>query len=106
MRAGALRAKVTIQTPVEVTDAKGGLTLTSWTDAADVWAEIDPTSSRKYVNADQLEMLGYHTIRLRYTGILTPNCRLKNGTRIFYISSFVNTNNRNRELLLTCTEEM
>lgn len=106
MKAGALRSKVKIQTPIETTDAKGGLTLASWSDVAEVWAEIDPTSARRYVNADQLEMLGYHTIRLRYTPSFTPGCRIVCGTRIFYCNSMVNTNNRRRELILTCTEEM
>lgn len=106
MKSGALRSKVSIQKPVAASDSKGGTTVTNWVGVQDVWAEIDPTSSRRYVNADQLELLGYHTIRMRYTPKLTSSCRLVQDARVFYISSIVNTGNRDRELILTCTEEV
>lgn len=41
---GALRVRVTLQSPTRVADELGGAAI-AWTNAGDVWAEIDASSA-------------------------------------------------------------
>ena len=66
LAAGRLRHHVLLQRPVVTQDADGSM-VTTWTDVANVWAEIAPSSGREFIAAaaEQSEVKGRFTIRHR-----------------------------------------
>lgn len=102
MRAGRLRHRVKIQAPVSTQDEYGG-TAGSWTDVATVDAGIHPMSGRELLAAQAIQSSVTHEIAMRYRVVDATN-RILYGARIFNIKSVVNIDERNRDLVLLCTE--
>jgi SPP1 family predicted phage head-tail adaptor len=104
MNIGKMRHKITIEQKTEVSDGAGGYT-ESWISFATVWASVEPISGKEYYEAQQTQSEATHKIRIRYrTGIL-PSMRVNFKGRIFAITSPpINWEERNRELMLECTE--
>lgn len=66
---GAMRDRVTIQTPSEVRSPSGETTL-QWTTVATVWAQVEGLSARDLMQAQQANVLATHKVRIRFrTGI-------------------------------------
>jgi SPP1 family predicted phage head-tail adaptor len=107
MRAGALRHRVDIQQATEGTPDATGETLKTWSDwATDEPAEILPQQGREWYAAAQLHGELTHLVRIRYRADVDSTMRLKLGTRYLHIMAITNPKERNRELLLTCKEEV
>jgi len=105
MQIGRLRHKVTIQNPVRVADGKGGETET-WTDAANVWAEIAPISSRERFYASQIDAEHTHKVIMRHTAALTSESRLLHDGRVLHVAGAPrNVDERNIMLEVWCKEE-
>ena len=109
VRAGALRNRVTIQTVSESTsaDAYGGRAKT-WSAEFDAWAEIVPQSGREFYRAQQVVSDMTHLLRIRYRPdvTFTPDNRITFGSRIFNIVSALELDERHREWMVTCLEEV
>jgi SPP1 family predicted phage head-tail adaptor len=103
MEAGALRHKVIIQQPAEVTNSLGEITV-SWSTFAIVWAEILPLSGREYWSSKQVNSEVTGKIRIRYKSGITPKMRVKYGTRIFNIEAVMNYQEKNIETVLLVKE--
>ncbi len=105
MRAGRLRHHVEVQQATETQDEYGGMTLV-WETIEQRTASIRPMGGRELFEAQQVVATASHEVRMRYTSTITPQLRLLFGTRIFEIGQVINVDERNRELVLLCTEKV
>jgi SPP1 family predicted phage head-tail adaptor len=104
MEAGKLRHRLSIFTPTESADGRGGFTRT-WTDSDEkAWCSIEPMSSAETFFAGQVRAGLTHKITTRYTATITPDAQLRLGTRRFEVAGVRNVEERNRKLELVCKE--
>lgn len=104
MRAGSLRHWITIEQPG---GPDGSGQPGPWTEFASMHAEIDPYVPRKAGEVIQNKMLQTpltNRVHIRYIDGITPNMRIKFGTRIMKIDMIADALNLHRELELFCTE--
>lgn len=102
--AGTLTHRITLQSRSELSDGMGGVTET-WTDQATTWAEIDPPKSREFYGAGQVQTEIVTRIRIRYRPNVSHAWRVKFGTRYFNITSIVNPDECNQELIIMGRED-
>jgi len=105
MEAGMLNKRITLQYQTKVSNNMGGF-VTSWVDAATIWAAIWPVSASEQVQSMQPTMTISHRIRIRYRSILRASWRIKFGLRYFNIVSIINQNEKNELLDLMCKESV
>ena len=105
MSAGRRDKRVTIQRQVTTQDSAGQVN-NSWSVTATVWASIAPVTAREFFVASGERAEVTHRIGLVYGPTVVPRDRIVYGSRIFDIRSVLNTDERNRELLLMCTEHV
>lgn len=103
MQAGKLRHRVTIEQRTQTFDANGSPTDT-WTAFATVWASVEPLSGRELLNAEQIQPVVSHRVRLRYLSGVQPEMRVLHDSRALNIESVINKEERNIELELLCSE--
>ena len=103
MRVGDLRHRVTLQYATRVADGMGGATVT-WTDVAEVWAAVWPTSASSRIAADQEASEITHRVRMRYRPDMRASWRLKFGSRYLTVLGMVNPNEKGTMLDLLCKE--
>ena len=101
---GAMRHKVEIQKPVDVSDALGGRS-TTWTKVVKVWAAVAPSGSQESLINDQQQHVTSHTVTIRHRTDVLPKWRILFRTRELEIDSVHNNNERDRFLNLTCLEK-
>jgi SPP1 family predicted phage head-tail adaptor len=99
----SLRHKVTLQTKTLTTDGQGGSTAT-WSDVTTLWCAIEPTKGYERYQAMQMQTPITHKITTRYAASVTTACRLKFGDRIFNVVEVINTEERNRFLIIKALE--
>jgi SPP1 family predicted phage head-tail adaptor len=108
MRSGDLRKRITIQLRGTTTDTFGQQT-TTWSDLFTTWAEIQALSARELFAAQAVQSEVTHSITVRYRiEFALPKkvaaMRAIYGARIFNISGAVNTDERNRQIVMQATE--
>jgi SPP1 family predicted phage head-tail adaptor len=103
LRAGLLRHKIEIQNKVVTRDSMGGEVVT-WVAFAHAWASIEPLSGREYFAARQIQASITHKMKMRYQSGIMPYHQIGWGERFFNIDAVMNTEERNKELVLFCTE--
>jgi SPP1 family predicted phage head-tail adaptor len=104
VRAGQLRHRVTLQSPVVSTNSLGEEIIASWADEATVPASIEPLSVREYFAAHQLAMATSHLVRLRARPEVKPKWRVLFGTRTFDVEGIRHVDERGIETQLLCRE--
>lgn len=108
-RAGDFRHLVTLQKPdpTSVRDAVGER-VTQWIDVADVYANVEPLSSRERFIAAQNQASISHTVTIFYGSAIadiTSSWRVKFGNRYLPLSGDpVNPEERNVIFQLPCVE--
>ena len=110
-KSGDMRHKVDIQVPVVTTGEIGGEVKTWQTVAADVFAQITPTSGAERMAAAAIQSSVSHTIMIRWRPVLSDpkvvaTMRIVYGTRIFNIHDSENMEERNRIIVLSASEGM
>jgi len=103
IRAGRLRHYVTVQQATETQDTDGGV-IQTWATYGYTYAEISPKSGSEDFAAAGINASVVHEIRIRYLKGLVPKMRIVHGDRTFEIVGVVNWGERDREMLLNCTE--
>lgn len=108
MRSGDLRKRVTFQVRNTVSDTFGQQS-TVWTDLFTTWASIEGLSARELFAAQSVQSEVTHAITVRYRPeFALPRAvaamRVLYGSRVFNISGAVNTNERNREIVMQAAE--
>lgn len=110
MRSGDLRKRVTFQLRGSTADTYGQQT-TTWTDLFTTWAEIAALSARELFAAQAVQSEVTHAITTRYRSELALPRKvaamraLYNG-RIFNITGAINTDERNREIVMQASESL
>jgi len=103
MRAGPLRHRITWQMPISTTNARGEKTK-DWADYCSVWAHIQPTSGRDFLDVHQTESETTATITQRYVPGMTADMRGKYGNRYYEIVHIINVEERNEMLQILVRE--
>lgn len=100
--AGILRHRVTIEAATDARNTLGETTQT-WSPLVDRWASIEAVSYSEQQQQGQTSGTITHEVRMRYVPGLTGKMRLRWGSRLLYVSSLIEKNNR-EEHLLSCEE--
>jgi SPP1 family predicted phage head-tail adaptor len=103
MRAGNLRHRITVQSPVSTTNAHGGVDFT-WATLATVWASLSPESGKEQQDGKQQVAQTTYKVTMRYLTGLTTQCRIVFGTQVLNISSALDVDKRHKEWDLVCIE--
>jgi SPP1 family predicted phage head-tail adaptor len=105
MRAGQLRHRVTLESPVASLDAYRQESR-SWATVGTYWAFVRSPEGREAVIARQLRADVTHVVTMRYLGSTTLNaeCRLVFRGRTLNILSVLNVDERRRTYELHCQE--
>lgn len=106
--AGRLNRRIIIQQRAVTQDSSGGQVET-WTAVATVWSAIEPLTARELMAAQAVQSEVSHSITIRWQAAFAdPKAvaamRAVYGARIFNIAGSMNTEERNRELILTASE--
>lgn len=108
MQAGHLRQRVTLQNKSVTRDAYGD-EIVNWTDAATVWASVEPLRGREFYEARQEHADVTTRIRLRFRRSIDTHMRVSwtdevGGVHLFDIEGVQHIHERKRETHLMCTE--
>jgi len=105
IESGKLRHKVSVQRLNRI-DAGGGSYNVEWETFASPYAWIKPLSGTESLFGMQLEDTITHDIIIRYKAsrTITPENRIKFGSRLFNIRSVINVEERNRWLQIRAEE--
>lgn len=101
MLAGQMRRKVTIQSRSVAIDAVGGQAVT-WTDVCTLWAQVQPTGGKEITVGGALRAESIFTVTTRYYAGIVPKMRILFEGQIFEIVNINDTDQRHRELVMTC----
>jgi SPP1 family predicted phage head-tail adaptor len=106
VRAGQIRHRVTIQTVTETQDTQGGVTR-SWAEAVKRWARITPIAGGETVLAGRAQSTTRFEVQIRsYTSLDTTDYRILFGTRVLNIENIRDLDERGREQILECREDL
>ena len=103
MRAGLRRHRITFQRPISATHARGDKTK-SGVDYRTVWARINTTSGRDFLDVHQTESETTATITCCYIVGVKPYMRIKFEGRYFEIVHIINSDERSRDLQILVRE--
>lgn len=108
IRAGILRRRLTVQQRTTAQDSSGGQ-LTTWSDVATVWGDIQPLTGRELVTAQAVSTEVSHQITIRWQpAFASPKSvaamRVSYAGRLFNIHAAINEDERNRTLTLMASE--
>ena len=105
LNSGALRHRLTLQTPVR-TENEGGAAVITWTNVADVFAGIVPDAGREMAAADGTTARVTHEILIRYRAGVLPAMRLVGEGRVFEIHAVLDVEDRRQWLKCLCEERL
>lgn len=100
---GRMRHKVKLQSATATRDAGGGVS-ESWTTAKELWADIRPVSGAEKYRQGKVQETLTHEITIRHRTGIDTNYRIQYESRNFNIKSIRNIDERDRFLVLLCTE--
>lgn len=97
IKAGDLRHRIVIESPMPESDGAGGATVT-WTAVVEVWAAVWSRGvGEKFVH-DRVSGSATHDIWLRFRDDVKPKMRMRFGTRTFDILGAIDVDDRKRWL--------
>jgi SPP1 family predicted phage head-tail adaptor len=106
MKAGELRHRVVLQSPISVRDDAGQTQNSDWNEEATLWAKVEPFSGREY--QDDAQVVGENqlrvTLRWPLNAAVNSGWRVVFGSRVLHIDSVTNIDERNRTAVLACRE--
>ena len=100
--AGILREKVVVEQPTVSRNTLGETTQT-WSRLVERWASVEAVSYVEQQQQGQTSGTISHSVRMRYVPGITGKMRIRWGSRLLYISSVIDKNNR-EEHELECEE--
>jgi SPP1 family predicted phage head-tail adaptor len=99
---GALRERLTLETPSRADDGGGGATIT-WVAAAEVWAAVRPITGEERLAHDAVTGSVTHQVWIRHRSGVVPAMRFRAGARVLHIVAVLEPGRR-RRLLCLCEE--
>ena len=103
MRIGDLRHRIVLRKKV-VTEDELKQQSETWTDVVTIWACVEPLSGKEYFAAKQTNAEVSVKFTLRYLSGVKSDMRVAFKDRSFEIQTVINPKERNRSLVLMCTE--
>ena len=108
MRAGNLRKRLNLQRRSSAQDAFGQQ-LTTWSTILSTWGKIEPVSGAQLERARSIYNQTSHQVTVRWRQLLSDikvvgSYRISYAGRIFDVGASLNTDERNREVVLYCSE--
>lgn len=104
MESGKLRHRVTIERPTTASGSYGYSAKPTWTPVATRWAFVRPLRAAEMIRAGQPAMETTYVVRMRFTDLVTPDCRLSWEGQTLHISSVVDVDGRHVELEIMAHE--
>lgn len=99
---GELNRRITLQYPTIAKDAMGA-PVTSYVDAATVWAKAWTVSSSEGTAGQQTSLIRIQKFKIRFRNVLKSSWKVKWGTRYFNITG-IDPDEKNEFIYLTCKE--
>lgn len=103
MRAGDLRTRGIIESPVD-TPNDTGEPVRTWTAFATRWCEVKALAGRELFAAQQDASLVQYQVRMRYAPNITAAMRFHAGSRILDIEAVLDPGEQHIETVLHCLE--
>ncbi len=104
MNIGLLRHRLTIQNPSRVADGRGGYTET-WVSGETIWGDVQDLSARSRFFASQVVPGVTHEVRIRSRSDVKSGTRFLWGSRYLLATTApINTDGKNVEMVVSCTE--
>ena len=100
---GALRHRVTLEVPLDTSDAIGGFTR-SYAPLVQLWAKIEPIVAKSDFVETREEQATTHRVTLRWRGDVKQAMRFDCHGRKLLIQSLVDPDERRRFLVCGCEE--
>jgi SPP1 family predicted phage head-tail adaptor len=100
---GAMRARLTLDAPVDMPDDTGGF-VRSWTTIAQVWGRIAPQRADRALTADAIETAISHVVTIRARGDIANGMRFTFGARQLLIRAVLDPDGRGRIFECRCEE--
>lgn len=105
MLSGRLNHKLRIEQRTETKNTLGE-DITTWTLYKETWGHVSPLSGKEYISQNELQSSVTGRISIRYISGITTDMRVNWNDRIFDILSVINTDERNRELIMIVEEQL
>lgn len=109
MRTGKLRHRIAIQRYTVIENELGDQ-IEYWDTIAHAWAAIEPISGQEFWEAARIAAEVTHKVTMRPPGVtikqVSPADRIVFGSRILEIESILDIEERGRELVLLCKENL
>jgi SPP1 family predicted phage head-tail adaptor len=102
---GRLNHKIVIQERTETKNSVGE-DITTWDTYKWTWAQVTPLTGKEYFSKNEFQSTITNKIYMRYLTGVTPDMRIVWDSRTFDIISVINTDERNRELILMVEEQL
>ncbi len=102
--AGEKRKRITIQYAVRAADGHGGTTVTGWATRCVVNAHERPLSGSEAIRAQQVTAVLSSVWEIWFRSDISVKDRLKFGSRICQIESYLDPHDRQAELYLFTSE--
>jgi SPP1 family predicted phage head-tail adaptor len=93
VKASDLRHRVTIESAARTGDGAGGATL-AWQAVAEVWAAIWFRDVTEAFALDRIAGKATHDVWIRYRADVTPDMRIRFGSRVFDILGAIDVEDR------------
>jgi SPP1 family predicted phage head-tail adaptor len=101
---GAMRERLTLQSPSRAADGGGGAVVT-WSDVAELWAAVRPISGDERLRHDAVSARVTHEVWIRHRPDVVPSMRFVAGERILDIVAVLDPG-RHERLQCLCEEQV
>ena len=105
MKIANLRERITIQSLSRTADGQCGFT-ESWSDFAEVWAEIKPASAMERIFGQRVESNVTHKITIRWLDGVISEMRINYQGRLFQIHGVRRIDEQRWFMILDCVENV
>lgn len=100
---GQMRRRLTIEIPVETADGAGGV-VRSFASIGTVWAQVNWRGGNERWIAGRPEQVGQIRITMRWRAGMNAGMQMRDGTRVFVITSLGDPDGSRNRLELICNE--
>lgn len=104
VQSGKLNKRIEIQREIITGRSENGAGIRKWEKHKEVWAKINPISSREPAAAGIEFNEIFHQIKIRYLVGINSKMRIKYNDRFFEIAGIRNLNESDRMLIMNCRE--
>lgn len=101
---GALRHRLTIEAPADMSDNAGGVTR-NYAAIDQVWASVETINANPALSDNRPGARVLHRIQMRWRADIDTSKRFRLGERVFWIRSVADADARRRRLAIMVEEE-